>query len=161
MVKNTDRNTARRQAITEIISETNGKITQGEIVAKMKARDMAISQSGVSRLLKTMGFALNRETNEYESSEAARQEEQRKELKDFLIKTDTEQHDIVEALLTTRSGYANAVATLLKETYPEQIIATIAQDDTILVFVVDDFTDDFLKLLSDVQKNRPVKKRTS
>lgn len=160
-MKNTDRNTARRQAITEIISETNGKITQGEIVAKMKARDMAISQSGVSRLLKTMGFALNRETNEYESSEAARQEEQRKELKDFLIKTDTEQHDIVEALLTTRSGYANAVATLLKETYPEQIIATIAQDDTILVFVVDDFTDDFLKLLSDVQKNRPVKKRTS
>lgn len=165
-MKKKEKNAELKQAIMDIINDTpkvlvevnEERLSRGErektwlsqtdFVNVLDKRGIETNQTAIHRAFIEMNIASDEKTKLYVSSEKVQQERQQAELRDFLIKAHTKHHDISEALLTTRPGFANSVATLLKETYPEQIIATIAQDDTILVFITDDFEDDFPALFS-------------
>lgn len=122
----------RLESICEIIrSEKVGN--QDELLKKLKAKGFIATQATLSRDIKQLKIAKSHsEDGEYiyslpEINQAAKKENE-----------ETRKHPMIEfsgnlAILKTRSGYAMGVAYDIDQHAPQEILATIAGDDTILV----------------------------
>ena len=144
----------REQAILELI-ESEGVSNQDEIVERLRARNIQATQATVSRDVKRLGLVKTPAGGggyRYAAPAVRPRSTQRgrRQLKlmseQFLTKVETGGALLV---LKTLSGRANALAVALDECRLDEIVGTIAGDDTILVIARDQRDRDKVKKLFD------------
>jgi transcriptional regulator of arginine metabolism len=126
----------RQQQILKIISERDIK-TQEELTDILKSADYLVTQATVSRDIKELGLiklSLSDGTYKY-----AITQEEKKDNKEHIsifsksvLSIKSAMHTIV---VKTSSGMANAVAATLDSVLNNEILGTIAGDDTILIIL--------------------------
>jgi transcriptional regulator of arginine metabolism len=144
----------REQAILELI-ESQEVSNQDEIVARLRARNIQATQATVSRDVKRLGLVKTPAGGggyHYAAPAVRPRSTQRgrRQLKmmceQFVTKIEPGAALLV---LKTLSGRANAVAVALDECRLEEIVGTIAGDDTILIIARDPRDRDKVKKLFD------------
>jgi len=126
----------RQQQILKIISERDIK-TQEELTDRLKSAGFLVTQATVSRDIKELGLiklSLSDGTYKY-----AITQEEKKDNKEHISIFSKSVLSIKSALHTivvkTSSGMANAVAATLDSVLNNEILGTIAGDDTILIIL--------------------------
>ncbi|MCR4719934.1 MAG: arginine repressor [Firmicutes bacterium] len=126
----------RQQQILKIISESDIK-TQEELTYALKSAGFLVTQATVSRDIKELGLiklSLSDGTYKY-----AITQEEKKDNKEHIsifsksvLSIKSAMHTIV---VKTSSGMANAVAATLDSVLKNEVLGTIAGDDTILIIL--------------------------
>jgi len=126
----------RQQAIVELIRR-EPLATQAAILDRLRALGYGVTQSTVSRDLDELGLARIRDTKgrlRYAAPEAAapvgRADRLRRTLEEFVVGMQASGNMVV---IHTPPGAAQAVARSLDEAETDDVIGTVAGDDTILV----------------------------
>ena len=143
----------RNELIRKMVEDAGGYITQSQIAAQLTGK-YKLSQSGISRVLRDqLGYERDPDSGRWVYKKELDRSKQIQELKEFLKDTNTVSHQCNTLVLKTKHGFATAIATQLSETYPEKIIGTIAQDDTLLLFITHGFEKEFCTLFADENEN--------
>lgn len=127
----------RQSAIMDILNKERIK-TQEELCAALKSRGYNVTQATVSRDIKEMQLHRIPDNEGYHYALPANQsfkginERRKRMLQDLVVTIDYSENIIV---LKTLAGAAQSVASLIDAIGNEQIIGTVAGDDTILVVV--------------------------
>ena len=129
--------TQRQAAITDILNKERIK-TQGELCEALKNRGFDVTQATVSRDIKEMQLHRIADHDGYHYTLFAKKtfqginERRRRMFQDLVAHIDFSENIIV---LKTLTGAAQSVASLIDDIGNEQILGTVAGDDTILVVV--------------------------
>lgn len=130
---------ARRQKkILELIQNKNIN-TQKELAAELNIAGFAVTQATVSRDIKELGLIkvagdnrIYRYTTAFEPKQNYNYNRMARLFKDSVLNIDHSENLII---IKTLEGTANAVAFCIDQSNWEEIIGTIAGDDTILIVV--------------------------
>jgi len=129
--------TQRQSAIIDILNKERIK-TQEELCESLKSRGYDVTQATVSRDIKEMQLHRIADSDGYHYTLPASQsshginERRRRMFQDLVAHIDFSENIIV---LKTLTGAAQSVASLIDAIGNEQILGTVAGDDTILVIV--------------------------
>lgn len=105
------------------------------------------TQTMVSRDLKELGIVKEKE-KAYRLSEPSSQLLARQELADQLQRRKENIYPSVSTFLVKiKPGYAQSIATLLKEAYPDEILGTICNDENILVMTKEELRENLVRRL--------------
>lgn len=129
----------RRHAVIREIIENDVIETQEELAAALRARHIDVTQATVSRDIKTMmlvkvpaGSGRYRYALPKEKGALLSRERMARLFYDSVVSLDYSENIIV---VKTLPGAANAVASILDHTPWQEIVGTVAGDDSILVVV--------------------------
>ena len=129
----------KRHAVIREIIENTAIETQEELAAALRARQIDVTQATVSRDIKTMmlvkvpaGNGRYRYALPKEKGAVLSKERMARLFYDSVVSLDYSENIIV---VKTLPGAANAVAAVLDHTPWQEIVGTVAGDDSILVVV--------------------------
>ncbi len=151
----------RHNKIIEIISEYNID-TQDELIARLREAGFDVTQATVSRDIRELKLVkISTEDHKYKYAISSRDEIQisakyRNLIRETLISVDRANNIVV---LKTYAGMANAAAAAIDGMDWEEILGTIAGDDTIFVLMRDiDYSIEFVNKLKQIKEEAPKKR---
>ncbi|SDF81137.1 Arginine repressor [Sporomusa acidovorans DSM 3132] len=106
----------------------------------------SVNQAVVSRDMKELGIVKDKDG--YRLSEPSSRSLARKELAEQLQRRKENIYPSISTfLIKIKHGYAQNIATLLKEVYSDEILGTICNDDSILVMTKEELKENLLRRL--------------
>lgn len=127
--------------ISELIRKNRNIRTQGEIKKRLlEEYGIYTYQAKISRTVNRLDIKKGTD-GFYVHGEEYRKKEKQKELRKFLKSVGTTGPAGEYMFLKTEPGFAPAVATKLKNAYPNEIHGTIAQDDIVIIIAKDEFSE--------------------